>query len=150
MIDHVWTVVCSRAVIDETSKNISIQNVIERFTVEGDPKPDSFIAIPFDVITLWARSDFASPARGRGRTVLLSPAGIQLGSHEFDLDMSGNYRRYRARLHFNGLPANQAGRYVFRVDLLKEGENEWRTVATIPVEVIFEQPDTDQRESEEE
>ena len=30
MIDHVWSLVCSRAVVDTESNNISIQNILER------------------------------------------------------------------------------------------------------------------------
>jgi hypothetical protein len=149
MIDHVWTVVCSRAIVDRSSNNVSIQNVLEQFSVRAEPKPDALIAVPFEVMTLWARSDFSVPASGSERLTLYSPSGVKIGERVFALDLMGNVRRYRTRASFNGLPASEPGRYAFRVELQEGDDDEWRAVAAVPLEVIFEQPEPDQGESEE-
>ena len=43
MIDHIWTVLCLRAVIDVDSQNVSIQNVLEELnlTVESGVRSSS-------------------------------------------------------------------------------------------------------------
>jgi hypothetical protein len=149
MIEHVWTVVCSRAVVDRFSNNVSIQNVIEQFSVRAEPKPGALIPVPFEVMTLWARSDFSVPASGTERLTLYSPSGVKIGERVSSLDLTGNVRRYRTRTTFDGLPAGEPGRYVFQVELQEENKDEWYGVATVPLEVIFEQPEPDQGESEE-
>jgi len=138
VIDHVWTVFCSRAVIDKRTNNVSIQNIIEQITIKGEPKSDAAIPIVCEVVTLWARADFDVPAQGRLRLAYLSPSGKVLNSMEREIDLSKS-RRYRIQTIFQGLPVEEPGRYTFRVEL--ENEDEWHQVATIPLEVVFEPPE---------
>jgi hypothetical protein len=146
MIHHVWTVVCSRAVIDRDSNNVSLQNVVEQLTISREPGP---VAIPvsLDIMTLWARADPDVPTKGRARTTFLSPSGVvNDGPFEYDIDLS-KHRRYRSRGHIQPLRVEEAGRHTFRVELQKEGETEWRQVASIPLEINFVIPEgTEQAE----
>ena len=148
MIDHIWTVVCSRAVVDRFSNNVSMQHVIEQFTIPQGAPPNALMVLPFEVISLWARSDFDIPACGKARLTLLSPSGKTIRENQWSIDMSGQYRRYRTRCEFPGLPANEPGRYVFRVELQIEGGIDWHQVAAVPVQVVFS-PESTKREEEE-
>lgn len=136
MIDHVWTVVCSRAVIDRESNNVSLQNIIEQINIKGEPIPDTAVAIQLEVVTLWARANTDGPSRGSTHLTLLSPSGKALGSFESEVDLS-EYQRFRTRTHFQALPVTESGRYNFRVELQNEGESEWHQVAMVPVEIAF-------------
>jgi len=147
MIDHVWTVVCSRAVTDRESNNVSLQNVVEQITIRGEPIPDAMVPIPLDVVTLWVRANTDIPSRGYTRLIFLSPSGTVIGSLESEVDLS-EYERYRTRTHFQGLPVTEPGRYTFRVELQNEGESEWHQVALIPLRIIFMPPEAEQAESE--
>lgn len=138
MIDHVWTVVCSRAVIDRDSNNLSIHDVIEQLTIQGEPVPDASAPIELEVVTLWARKDLDVPARGYGRLTFLSPSGkTKAGPFPIDIDLS-EYRRYRTRARFRSLPVGEPGCHTFRIDYKAEDGKRWRRVAAIPLEVIFE------------
>ena len=55
MIDHIWTVLCSRSVVDERSKNVSIQNAIEQLTATGEPVPGQLIPMQLEVVSLRKR-----------------------------------------------------------------------------------------------
>jgi hypothetical protein len=143
MIDHVWTVVCSRAVIDRESNNVSLQNIIEQITIGGEPMPDAMVPIPLEVMTLWVRANTDIPSRARTRLTFLSPSDTVLGSAESEVDLS-EYERYRVRMHFQGLPVTEPGRYTFHMELQNEGESEWHQVAAIPLRIIFMPPDTEQ------
>lgn len=143
MIDHVWTVVCSRAVIDSVSNNMSLHDVIEQLTIRDEPRPDGMLPIQLEVATLWARSDFDAPSQGCGRFTLLSPSGIVAPPFDFDVDLS-KFKRTRTRLVYQGFPAREPGRHIFRVELQNEGETEWHQVAATPLEVIFVPPEAEQ------
>lgn len=142
MIEHVWTVVCSRSVIDSESKNVTLQNVIERVTISEEPVASGVLPIELEVVTLWARADFDEPSRARARLTLLSPSGPVGDPFEYDLDLS-RYHRTRTRTRVQGLPAGEAGRHVFRVELQNEGESTWHQVAAVPLEIRFEPPETE-------
>ncbi len=147
MIDHVWTVICSRAVIDRDSNNVSIQNVIEQLTIRDEPKPGMMVPILLEAVTLWVRAKPDIPGRARTRLTFLSPSGKAFGSIESEIDLS-KFERYRSRVHFSGLPIEEPGRHVFCVELQKEGEDEWRQVAVIPLSVVFNPSEAEQAEGE--
>ncbi|MEA3344807.1 MAG: hypothetical protein U9Q78_00935 [Chloroflexota bacterium] len=140
MIDHVWTVVCSRSVIDRDSNNVCLLNVLEQITVGGKPTAEDVEAIPIEmeVVSLWARSDLDVPTGGAERLTLVSPSGEVLFSGESEIDLSA-HRRFRNRARFRGLPIREEGRYVFRVESQADDEVGWHHAADIPLEVIFEE-----------
>jgi hypothetical protein len=148
MIDHVWTVVCSRAVIDKNSNNVSLQNIIEQITIPGEPQPEQVVDIAFEVVSLWSRSDFDVPSHGQARLTFLSPSGRRTGPVEFELDLS-KYERLRTRRRLQGLPVAEPGRHNWLVELRNEGEDEWQEVASIPIKVMFVPVESEEQAAEE-
>jgi hypothetical protein len=136
MIDHVWTVACSRAVIDQASNNVSLESVIEQLAIAGKPVPNGVVSVPIDIVTLWARSDPAVPSKARLRLSLLAPSGRGLGSKELDVDLT-TAERQRTLIRFPGMPVSEPGRHLFRVELQQDPEGDWQLVASIPVTVDF-------------
>jgi hypothetical protein len=137
MIDHVWTVICSRSVIDRDSNNISLHNVLEQITIAQEVDPEQVAVIPtkFEVVTLWARSDFDEPAEGEQRLTLIAPSGETLVTGEAKIDLS-EFRRTRYRAKFEGLPTKGRGRYVFRIECRTNGNAAWSQAADIPLELM--------------
>jgi hypothetical protein len=140
MIDHVWTVVCTNAVIDQLSNNVSLHNIIEQVTIRGEPKSDGALDMPLYIMTLWTRSDFEVPAQGHARVAILSPSGVVGDPFEYEIDWSAN-KRQRVRLALPRTPIHEPGHHAFIVEFRNEGETEWRQVAASPLEVIFESPE---------
>lgn len=136
MIDHVWTILGSRAVIDKRTNNVSIQNVVEQLTVFGMPDPESRIAIELELVSFWIRSDPNTPAQGRMRLVVVSPSGKCAEPLETELDLTA-HERLRVPIRFESFPCDEAGRYYFRVELLEKGDQEWRDVAAVPLTLVF-------------
>lgn len=146
MIDHAWTVVCTHAVVDRYSNNASLLDVVEQISIKAEPNPEGSLPISLDVMTLWTRADLDVPSRGHGRVTFLSPLGrVNDGPFEFDIDLS-EHRRNRTRGQLGALHIAESGRHIFRVELQNEGETEWHQVAAIPLEVIFEPPETAEQE----
>lgn len=139
MIDHVWTVLCSRSIIDSESNNVTLQNVVEQLNISGEPTPEGMVPVELEVVTLSARADFALPGRGKGRVRLVPPSGDSVDVFEFDVDLS-KHKRHRHRGHIRGLSVSGPGRYVFEVELRCQGDTEWSVVAVVPLEVVFVPP----------
>jgi hypothetical protein len=140
VIDHIWTVVCSRSVIDRESNNISIQNVLEQVTVNGPLQAGAVIPIEMELVSLWTKTDPSLPHRGQARVTLVSPTGHPLRTTELEIDMS-TYERYRTRNRFQGLPVSAPGRHIFRIEVREDGTDVWRQVAAIPLQVNHRRTD---------
>lgn len=144
MIDHIWTVVCSMSVTDKETNNISLFNVIEQLTILTQPQPNMIPQFSLDIVTLWGRSDDAITAQGCSRVTLVSPSGEEIGQGEGEIDLV-KHERLRARRRFPlGLNLKDAGRYYFRIELKLDDEEEWHTVAKIPLKVTIESPPSDE------
>jgi hypothetical protein len=137
-MNHVWSVLCTRSVLDQETNNISLIEVIEELTLTPDPRAQSdqsfVVPINCELVSLWTRSVVTEPERGTARTVLIGPRGERISEHETSVDLSVHLRsRIRARLA--GLPISSAGIYGFLIQRL-QGERV-EDVATIPVRVVF-------------
>ena len=141
MIDHWWTILCSRAVVDQRSNNVSLQNILEQITIRGELPTDAAIpAIPMmcELVTLWARQPADTPTQGRARITYLAPSGEELHAAEVPIDLSET-QRYRTQLTMQGLRIAGPGVHTFRVELQDNGN--WREVSAVPLEIIVEPPD---------
>ena len=87
-------------------------------------------------MSLWARADLNEPAHGRGRLRLLSPAGTTITETDFEIDVAGTHKRYRATVHFEGFPLHGPGKYTVRTDFWDGSD--WKEVASVPLEIVFE------------
>src|SRR3990172_12916422 len=136
MIDHVWTVLCSRSVIDIETNNVSIQDVIEKLNIPGDPKPDGLLAIPFEIISLWARSDPKHPDQGVERIAFITPSGKSTVVAESPINLSAA-ERHRNRVKFPGLPIAEEGRHFFQIEF-KLDDGEWIKATPLPLSILFD------------
>ncbi len=139
MIDHIWTVLCLRAVIDTDSQNVSIQNVLEQLNLTAEPRPDLVVGISYEIVSFWVRSEVETPAQGRSRVTLVEPGGKAISVAEMPINLT-EVERARHRIHCQGLRVTAPGRYIFRVELLEDGQGEWRLVASVPLRVVFTAP----------
>lgn len=136
MIDHVWTVICSRSSIDSETKNVSLFNVIEQVNVLGplpDPAEKAAAPIAFEAVTLWTRSNLAEAEESRGRLKLISPNGTEALTQEFAVNLT-EHVRLRTQLRSMGFPLLGAGRYIFTIEI-QRANNTWETVARVPVQL---------------
>ncbi|MCK5054012.1 MAG: hypothetical protein KAR65_07020 [Anaerolineales bacterium] len=136
---HIWSVPCSHAVIDKDSNNVSLLNIIEQIRIPEAPREDTFLPIPLDVMTLWARENPNVPVTGNSRIKFVSPTGNILGAFEAVIDLS-THERLRAKLTFQGLKLIDSGNYKFLVEQKSEGATRWKKVAEIPLRVMFSEP----------
>jgi len=138
MIEHIWSVLCSRSVIDAETNNVSIQDVIEQIVISAKPVENGFLPIQLELITLWGREESNDAAKGSERVTFVSPSGKAEIVSEAEIDLS-KVERHRQRVRFPGLPISESGKYYFKVEM-KNGNNEWKQVSAIPLQVVFQPP----------
>ena len=141
MIDHVWSVLCQSGAIDQKTNTISIFQVLETLTVIEAPEEGVTIPIPFEIFSLWIRSDEEVPSLGRMRVLYRQPQGEEETILLFPVDLSKSMY-HRTRLSAQGLRLPVPGRYSFVIDLQLEDSDTWQQVANLPLHVTFQVPET--------
>lgn len=138
MLEHIWSVLCARSIIDSETNNVSIQDVVEQITINAEPAENGFLPFPLELITLWGRKESNNPTKGIERVTFVTPSGKSQVVSEAEIDLS-NAERHRHRVKFQGLPISESGKYYFKVEF-KNNNNEWQQVSAIPLKVIFQLP----------
>ena len=124
MINHLWSIACSRTSVDRESNNISLFEVLEQLTLSGGPiQPGKKGVVPilFEIVSLWTKEHENETIKGRGRTVLVAPSGAELPLLEFDIDLS-NHQRLRTINRITGLRIGEEGKHYFRIYLQTDGQ----------------------------
>jgi hypothetical protein len=140
MIEHIWTVICSEAVVDRQTNNISLHSILERLDVMGPVFPATgqvVVPVNMNLVTLWSRTADNEPCSGQARVNLIAPNGVSSRMNEYRIDLT-QHSRNRSIFRFMGLPISGEGRYIFQVELLRE--NAWIQVARTPLEVAHHLP----------
>ena len=144
MIDHVWTVLCSRSVIDRETNNMSLFEVIEQLTL-GDASPpaersaedEGLAPIQLELVTLWTRHRDDESESGRARIRFYRPSGwFDPLTREYNIDLTV-HRRVRNRSKLAGLAIREPGRHHFETSVWDEAGDDWHVVATTPLEITF-------------
>jgi hypothetical protein len=140
MVNHVWTVLCSRAVIDRESNNVSLLEVVEQINAIREPiapaTPGELAALPvqMEVVSLWERSNLDLGGVNEGRIELVGPNGESLAEAMFRIDVTAHARQ-RVQLKIAGLPITGSGRYyIYTFHRSNEGQ-EWQRVSQTPLQV---------------
>lgn len=142
MIEHIWTILCSRVITSRETNNVSLIEVTEELGLdvgmEGDKESTdrSVIPLPFSLIlvSLWSRMEDDKPIVGTAKDILLTPSGKTLGEQEFKVNLSDHVRmRTMRNLIHLPIPVKESGKYRFRTELLDEENKTWKAVSNIPL-----------------
>lgn len=134
MIEHVWTVLCARSIIDQSSNNISLLDIIEQINVQAPPLQEGqegMLPIHGELVTLWTRSAENQPCRGDARVRLVGPSGTTMHEKDYSVDLMVS-ERTRTKINIPVLAVRELGRHHFSVLLRNENDTEWHPVATVP------------------
>ena len=134
MIEHVWTVLCARSIVDQSSNNISLLDVIEQINVQAPPLQvgqEGLLPIHGELVTLWTRSVDNQPCRADARIRVISPSGTTAHEKDYSVDLMVS-ERVRTKINIPVLSVRELGRHHFSVLLRNENDTEWHLVATVP------------------
>lgn len=149
MAEHIWTVFCDKAIVDQISGNVSLIEVIESVAItpesvvlDGTAQHPSIGGVRKTVlISLWTRSNPDVPEKVPGRWSIRVPGGKRLEVTSGDIDLT-NSMRVRTMTHVEGLPFAGPGRYIWVLDVEKEttsGRKRWVNVAKVPFELVIQE-----------
>jgi len=140
MIQHVWSILCQSASIDVQTNNVSLFNVMENIVVPSQPSPEKPLVLSCEIISLWAREKIDEPANGQLQVNFVNPDGRDSQSIILDIDLTKS-PLHRTRLTIGALPITTTGRFEFRIDYRLMGEENWLTVARLPLFLSSQQPE---------
>lgn len=146
---HIWTVICRNVLEDKNTGNLSLVDILDRITFGADlPEERPYtmpMPRPFYVVSSWLKPEETSTADFCTRIRFLSPDGIELVNHEQKLEVEMS-PKLRVSGQVGSLPYTINGFYEFEV-AFKSIDN-WTVVARIPLEIVHEEPEPEQQESE--
>lgn len=134
MIQHVWSVLCSKASIDRETNNISLFEVTEQIQAQGPADEPGVLPCSLELVSLWSRTEPDLPSRGEARIFLRTPRTANLMPQTQAVDLQ-EYRRLRSRLLIPSIPIEGPGIYTFVVECRQQGQEQWVEVASIPLEL---------------
>lgn len=142
MINHIWTVICTKSVIDSETNNISLIDTIELLTVNvtsgaGNIGETINLAINFEIISLWERFPYDEPIRRSARLQVKLPDGTY-GANPctFEVNLSTTHRT-RSRVRVNSFEIKDEGRYLIVMELA-DATGSWSQKHEIPLEIRFQ------------
>lgn len=138
MINHIWSVLCQRNIVDQVSNNVSMIDVFESVKINAQINPGNTLIIPFPfcLVTLWGRRKPDVPCQGLARLIALNPKGKTITEKQQDIDLA-EYVRARHTLNFLGFPIQSSGQYKFRIQIQDDKKGTWKNVAEVPLEVTI-------------
>ena len=137
---HLWSVLCTRGIIDKQSNNVSIFEILEEIHVPRSAvarETEPIVGVLANWVSSFSRTNNDIPETGKIRDVIKLPSGKSFGTRESDIDLK-NVKRRRLIRAIPLPPKNEEGTYIFETSLKGEGENRWKKVSEIPLELILD------------
>jgi hypothetical protein len=151
MPKHLWTVFCSKSILDRNTNNVSLIEVVEELTIgltQGSAIPsDNPVVIPItaSLVTLWVRNDPLSSESTVGRFYLIGPANQKLAEGSFNIDLE-KHNRTRCFANTSAFPVQGAGTYQFVVEY-QSTEGQWTEAGRLPIDVKYESGASDEKQA---
>jgi|GEM_PF-625305 hypothetical protein len=145
-IEHVWSIICSRSIIDSETNSLTLNNVIEKITV-NIPKVEFEKAkgtghtifnapIEYEITSLFRKSEGKKVTLFDMRVRMVNSSGqtIMTGAEQ-KIGLKEGVKNIRIRNRFNAIPLEKTGGYTFIIDLKEIEETVYAEVGRIPVEI---------------
>lgn len=138
MIKHIWSVLCRSSVIDKETNNISLYHVLEQLGVDIKiNKTADYINIPieYEIVSLWLKTDHKKSLKADVKIEMVDPEKNINKTFNQIISMPSAMKRLRSRLKVSGLTLSIPGEYFFKIKIKEEGQDNYRAVAELPLEV---------------
>lgn len=146
MLNHLFSLICKESKVDADTNNISVVDIYEKveFNIQLDEdvhltrKTTDPIGVPyqFEVLNVFFRTDTEKRIEADTAVHVYDPKGKLLGEFQSHFALEKGMSRLRNRIRFDTIALTASGIYKFEV-LLKAGNNAFKKVDEIPLEVIL-------------
>lgn len=148
MIEHAWSVLCDRPILDKRTDKVSLVDCVdqlwildESFASHGE-KEGSGAETSLIVVTLWFRSDEREEETHLSRLSIQTPSGKEILSENQDTEVRfpKGFLRNRTFAQLSVIPLRGPGHYRFLIKL-QQPNGRWKTCAKLPLLVNFGKPE---------
>ncbi len=152
----IWAVLCHKDLIDQSSKQISLIDVLEKITLNqknlehqaeiSGSDIDKMMAegfvfpIPMRLVPFWTRSDPDKPEEFEMRILLHSPTGEELAKQVVPVSLA-RHRNSRPSIRFSFIRFAGVGIYQVVIQKRDGGKGRFVRQAEIPLEIVLEEGD---------
>ncbi len=148
-MQHVWSMLCRNFIVEEQTRNISLIDIPNRLNFKGElpeKRPFEFpLPAEFYFLTRWISEQEDSEETYSANVRVIDPTGNEIGIFEFEFTTEPP-KGHVSIGTISSLLYTVDGVYSFEVCL--QDNDEWKPVASIPLEILHEQPESEQEESE--
>lgn len=148
---HIWTVLCQNCIVDQISNNPSLIEIPDRVGFKGDLPNQRPLELPlpnpFYIVSKWWTDDRVDAATHIVQGRILSPQGEQLAQFDFEFEFRQS-SGHRTIGTLETLLYSEDGVYEFQICTRGSESENWIPVASVPLEIILEQPESAQQGSE--
>lgn len=143
MLNHVWSVLCRRAIIDSSTNNLTISDVLEELTIDikvekqnADKMKQINLPLEFEIVSMWKKEDVVTThLKADCEIEVLSPEGKQMKTFTQLVDMPSGMKRLRTILKVMGFVVEGSGEYLLKVSVKEEGHKTFKAVSELPLVV---------------
>ncbi len=138
---NIWFVLCGRAVIDQMTNALTLQECIDELTVTFNEPADmqkeiKEVPMNFMAVNLWHDENIATERTLDYQVEILDPQGIQSGSFTVSAKFEVGKKRLRTIAQIGGLKLTTEGKYLFKTKYKNEA-GAFVEAAEVPIDVKF-------------
>lgn len=141
-MNHIWSLICSKAIIDQRTQMLSIFETVDVIQASGELPPDGrkkekFIGpINIELVSFWYRENPAESEKGKFRMAILSPSGKKINqtAEEHVVNLADT-KAATTILHISRLPYAGLGLYHMLVEKQDRKTKKWSKQARLPLDV---------------
>ena len=139
MASHKWTLVCTRAVVDQGTNLMSLFDLVEQMNgprpaAAPDKKTKTLMPVRWQIVTFWSRSKPDVPERFRSVCVIRGPDGSKLYEGRQDLALT-QHQNVRGIFSIAALPFKGDGPY--RISVFFENGSRRRKVHETVIPLVY-------------
>ena len=146
-MNHNWSILCKKSVIEAESNVISLLELMEKITIGQRIASTGSVIVPnqfvmpldFELV-----SHFSGISKNNVKPFLkvelFNKQSEKMGQTEHELKINSNAKTLRSRVIFNGVKIKGEGTYTFKVSLKENEKGSYKEVANIPLEIEIMKP----------
>lgn len=141
MADLRWSLICRRAIVDKASNLLTLIDLLEELTIDGeevlpDPEPgDTGVATDAQLVCLWTRSD-PSEAEHFWQTVALVGPNGETNTPDVKVEVElADHKRIRVMAGIKAVRFYGLGTYRFDIYFSKNEESRGKKVGSVPLDI---------------
>lgn len=143
MLNHIWSLLCRRAIVDSGTNNLTISDVLEELTIDikvekqnADSMKQINLPLEFEIVSFWKKEDDSTThLKADCEVEVVNPEGKHMKTFAQKIDMPSGMKRLRTMLRVMGFVVEGSGEYNLKVNVKEEGQKNYKTVSVLPLTV---------------